>query len=418
VSQEPHPDLFVSLVREPALVHAKRIASTSAIYVALMIVFINIPVALAARVIPSAFPLQPNFVYFIPQLQVPLELAFAYALALGILDGNRVSSGQLMYKCVKAVAGWFGLTRFLLPHPLLSRRAPGSSHRRRASRQSSYEANANDNNDDAAVVGPPLVRPPLGWNNPDANTDLLWAYGRQRKGEVERGLAPVKVPSHCYLRCAGALAVVWVGAVLVVVTALLLPVAVGRGAMMLLHVPTEYAHDPACVLIGLASLWCAKVRDFDRDDDRLQLSTHFCFVLVNSRVVQWIVGGAVSVMMAMPRWCASCRLPPLRFTMSALAYLLKLWGVACPALGSLLRVAICSTDLAAYRTSPMLTVAQDALLGFCILHGGLGIAHSGVVDRLCMRVRLAQAPFRYTVALRVRHCSLTWWWCVECCDLD
>lgn len=100
-------------------------------------------------------------------------------------------------------------------------------------------------------------------------------------------------------------------------------------------------------------------------------------------------------------WLSSLRRPPLDFTLHLLAFVLMLCLVTSAALGCLVRLTFWSEDFSVYREAPMLSATQDWFTGFVLLHGGLIFAHSGAIDRMFMRLRLAQAPFRFTLALRV-----------------
>jgi hypothetical protein len=161
-------------------------------------------------------------------------------------------------------AGWLklncqvlGLNRYLLPHPLLRHRhdryadawvcgdEPGQTRLLMSVGQQAGAANhQQDEVGDCRIlayqkriytslqmisVGPPLVRPPDGWDNPDFNRLVckirvdhhlanaffkhLWAYGNQPLNEIERNLAPTQVPSFCGLRCAVLVLVSWIACV-------------------------------------------------------------------------------------------------------------------------------------------------------------------------------------------------------------
>jgi E3 ubiquitin-protein ligase MARCH6 len=85
--QEPQPDLIGNLLTDPGLTHAKRMLLSLLIYVVLLHVHVHLPAVLLAAL--SSSPKQtftPRVHYFVPLLQVPIELFFFHLSMLAVLE--------------------------------------------------------------------------------------------------------------------------------------------------------------------------------------------------------------------------------------------------------------------------------------------------------------------------------------------
>ncbi|CAM9377016.1 unnamed protein product, partial [Ectocarpus sp. 13 AM-2016] len=120
--QEPHPDLLGSLLQESGRTHARRMAMSLAIYLALVLMFVWVPTRLVGTFFPAVMPVQLELRYGMPQLQIPVELVILHLAMLAFLEKyqqNRI--GEMQHTWLVAVCGRLGLTRFVLPQPIVAR---------------------------------------------------------------------------------------------------------------------------------------------------------------------------------------------------------------------------------------------------------------------------------------------------------
>ncbi|CAN0103793.1 unnamed protein product, partial [Scytosiphon promiscuus] len=122
--------------------------------------------------------------------------------------------------------------------------------------------------EEGIIVGPPLRRPPPGWDDPAGVAQGRWAWGTEPAGEVQLNLAPRRrhgaraVPLVSMLLL-GAWATVLAATLCLVV----LPFLLGRVVFSLVHLPRQWTHDTASFAVGLTILkavtpsiyrgWCA-----------------------------------------------------------------------------------------------------------------------------------------------------------------
>jgi len=231
--QEPHPDLLGSLLREAATVHARRMALTLLIYATLMVMFVCLPVMGASNFVPSLLPLKPVFYYFVPQLQIPVELVVFHLAMLASLEKYKNKIGHLQHLWLKAVCRHLGLTRYLLPVPLLTTTG------------------------DEEVIGDVLVRPPPGWDDPVVGQSQRWAWGDETPSQTERTLAKRIKPTFAGLRILTLLVLAWATILALVVCGILGPFVVGRAVISLCRWPLCWTHDPVTFALGLYLCWAA-----------------------------------------------------------------------------------------------------------------------------------------------------------------
>ena len=123
--QEAHNELINSLVTESGLTHTRRVIISLAVYILLMVLFLIAPLKIYQLtkdfVLPEfrRHPLPINLWYFIPQIQVPLELLICHITFLSILDRKKDVIGQCQHAYLVKMCAWMGLTRFVLPCPLI-----------------------------------------------------------------------------------------------------------------------------------------------------------------------------------------------------------------------------------------------------------------------------------------------------------
>ena len=131
------------------------------------------------------------------------------------------------------------------------------------------------------VQGDLISRPPEGWDDlgaGGAEVQGRWAWAKERKSTIERGVAcrsvffrpGMDVASSIGVSCRLVLLAVlsWLAVATAVCAALSIPLVLGRGVMLLMRVPLEYNHDPFSFAIGvliscqiLASVSCSLGND-------------------------------------------------------------------------------------------------------------------------------------------------------------
>uniref|UniRef100_K3WHR2 RING-type E3 ubiquitin transferase n=1 Tax=Globisporangium ultimum (strain ATCC 200006 / CBS 805.95 / DAOM BR144) TaxID=431595 RepID=K3WHR2_GLOUD len=95
--QEDHPDLLRTLLSEKCVKHARRMILSLAIYAALLVVLIHVPVRIASIVAPSLFPLSLRFQHYCAEIQVPLELLAVHLVVLGVLEHAKNEIGKFQH---------------------------------------------------------------------------------------------------------------------------------------------------------------------------------------------------------------------------------------------------------------------------------------------------------------------------------
>jgi hypothetical protein len=193
--QEAHADLILSLINENGLVHARRIVVSCCVYAFLLGLLIYSPVLMYEYINRylnwNIFRFR--FWYFIPQLQIPMELLLGHIIFLSVVDKNKDLIGYIQHYWLVYICEKLDLTRFLLPLPVVKTRKPLALLRKHkksrsmddvtnkkalSSVQSAVNNNSNNNSpteskqqqaieqDDEYEydVGPPMLRPPQGWD--------------------------------------------------------------------------------------------------------------------------------------------------------------------------------------------------------------------------------------------------------------
>jgi hypothetical protein len=246
--QEPHPSLLGSLLQESGHTHARRMAMSLSIYVVILFLFVWLPVRLLAYFLPSFLPIHLRFCYLVPQLQVPLEVVMFHLGMIAFLERYKNRIGNLQHLWLKYVSEKTGLTRYLLPLPVLSRRDQPDGQ----TAPSSSGLLGSDGQDGILEVGPPLVRPPPGWEDPAGALMGRWAWGNEPAGEEERNLAPRRRPKFLALPLCALLLLAWISILALSMSVVYVPFAVGRKLFTLLHVPEAWMHDPFGFAFGYA----------------------------------------------------------------------------------------------------------------------------------------------------------------------
>jgi hypothetical protein len=66
---------------------------------------------------PLPITIKLNFRYYIPQIQIPVELAMAHLTFLTILDKKKNLIGRVQYAWLIYICSILGMSRYILPHP-------------------------------------------------------------------------------------------------------------------------------------------------------------------------------------------------------------------------------------------------------------------------------------------------------------
>lgn len=139
------------------------------------------------------------------------------------------------------------------------------------------------------IPGSTIPRPPDGWDDlgvGGAEVQGRWAWGNEKRSEIEEGVARRKQFKEAKQFCLLAfkllflLLLSWVAVFIVVCIALNTPIVLGRIVFHLLQVPDHYKHDPYGAVIGLVVLYLLS---------RLALNARFRGVFhYEGKVRRWI----------------------------------------------------------------------------------------------------------------------------------
>lgn len=267
----PHqhrPDLLATLLAEPAKAHARRLATSLAIYGALLAVAVAAPAVtysvFSGHVFDGPRPFFVlRFCYVLPRAQIPVELVVFHLCVLGLLE-------RLKARLRDAQTLWLGfacrrldLDGFFLPkiapnmdvfpaaawHRGVGGRARGGQH---------VPGNGHRHG-----------------NNDIHDLERRWAWGDEPLGPRERALVPRVAPDRFF---SGRVTLLVVGSwlVMVVSTAFVMlgPIVLGRFFLDIFRLPQS--HDPFALVVGWSVLlfvfepWLdGNVPGFFEDNDEL-----------------------------------------------------------------------------------------------------------------------------------------------------
>ncbi|RLN74690.1 hypothetical protein BBJ28_00003166 [Nothophytophthora sp. Chile5] len=242
--QEDHPDLLRTLLSEKCTVHARRMVLSLAIYAALLVVLVHVPVRLANAAVPSLFPLKLRFQHFSPEIQVPLELLVVHLVVLSVLEHAKNDIGKFQHLGIVFASRYLGLSEYLLPRVEL-------------------ESVANGEHKLTVVVLPP---PPLHFHpraqlppeelRVEGHRYLPWPEdGLDDPQPIEYSLLPRRTPSHLLLRLAGLVVFSWLVCVTVIGTFLFGSLFIGRISMAPFERVVGITHDPLVMAAGVQIVW-------------------------------------------------------------------------------------------------------------------------------------------------------------------
>lgn len=119
--QEAHSDLIVSLINENGMVHTRRIIVSCCVYALLLMLLIYSPICLY-QFFNQYYHwdiFQFHFWYFIPQIQIPIELLLAHILFLSVVDKNKDIIGHMQHYWLVFLCDQLNVARYVLPMPMI-----------------------------------------------------------------------------------------------------------------------------------------------------------------------------------------------------------------------------------------------------------------------------------------------------------
>eukprot|EP01034_Spumella_vulgaris_P021637 gene21637-27677_t len=318
--QEGHDDLIASLVQEGGLMHARRILTSTMVYLLLMVVFLYAPFKAFGAVAPlflSESQRSGLFTYKVwyglPLIQMPLELIVSHVVFLSLLDKNKDLIGNLQHQWLLFTCKYLGLTRYILPSPLIRKHklteAEGfnldsvahesveetslvlstSASGDHVNNSSSSSAQQKEEDE----VGPPMVRPMVGWDTRTASAACRWAWGTEQPSELELSVAPQLKPSLWILRCIVLLIASWTTIAASTLGALLVPLCAGRALFRAAQVPEWVVHDPLCFLVGC--VMCASAATLVAEFRKMDVLKHAVSITMLPQAVVWKVTKLVAM---------------------------------------------------------------------------------------------------------------------------
>lgn len=244
--QEDHPDLLRTLLSEKCIKHARRMILSLAIYAALLVVLIHVPVRFASIMAPSFFPLALRFQHYCSEIQVPLELLAVHLVVLGVLEHAKNDIGKFQHVGITFACKHLGLTEHLLPRVTLDAR----------SRSSERKPGVH------VLPPPPLHFHPRAEMPPaqlriEGHRYLPWPEeGLEDPQPMEYDLLPRSTPSHVHLRLAGLLFFCWLVCVTVIGSIVFGTLFLGRVCMGPFERMSGISHDPLVMAAGVQIVWC------------------------------------------------------------------------------------------------------------------------------------------------------------------
>jgi len=295
--QEPHFQLLMSLMYESTFTHCRRVLTSMMVYLSLLLIFVYAPMYIARNIqdycfsmsivnststssfaagvdiinitattntttttMPSPtttsatssvnFPLYFN--YYVPQIQIPFELAFAHLTFLTLLDRHKDKIGRFLFAWLCKMGDALGLSHMLLPYNM-------TPFTQRATLDMKFYTSKDGRRfvgtPEKPFVRSPLVRPPPRWDDQNGRGIGRWAWGTEPKSYLEMHVAPQITPSFWMLRLVVLAFVTWVVIGVMVLSAVFFPLGVGRGLLYGMKVPQGWIHDPCCYALGAAFFW-------------------------------------------------------------------------------------------------------------------------------------------------------------------
>ena len=185
-------DLLASLMTESGVVHTRRAFISLLVYMILLSIFVVGPIYIYTTFV-SFDPMtwRPQVWFYLPQIQLPLEVAIGHIFFMTLLEKRKNILGYAQFQWFKFATHKLGLTQYILPVKRARKNRQGGNA---AARE--IEVNGNDNgnsneNDRGVIENPvPVVRPPRGWDARTFVGSQRWAWSEEEPAILEKSLAP------------------------------------------------------------------------------------------------------------------------------------------------------------------------------------------------------------------------------------
>ena len=157
--QEAHAELLRSLKQESTLTHMRRTCGSMIVYLLILFFFIYIPIQICKC--SSLFPIRIKVWYFLPEIQLPVELAIAHIAFLTLLEKKKDLIGHVEHEWFKHIGRILNIQRMILPY------GPHIHH-------------------DGHTSLVPIVRPAPNWDAHNGEINVSrWAWGDEPLGKYD-----------------------------------------------------------------------------------------------------------------------------------------------------------------------------------------------------------------------------------------
>lgn len=155
--QEAHAELLRSLKQESTLTHMRRTCGSMIVYLLILFFFIYVPIQLCRT--NRIFPIRIQVWYFLPEIQLPVELAIAHIAFLTLLEKKKDLIGRMEHEWFKYMGKLLHIEKMILPH------GPQVNQSGRVSLM-------------------PMVRPAPNWDAHNGEVNVSrWAWGDEQLGK-------------------------------------------------------------------------------------------------------------------------------------------------------------------------------------------------------------------------------------------
>lgn len=157
--QEAHSELLKSLKTESTITHARRTCISMLVYLLILLFYVYFPIQVCRLLGGSMFPLKIKLWYFLPEIQLPVELSLAHIAFLTILEKKKDIIGQIEHIWFKRAAELLHFERFVLPYMAVTAAAAGVDQGETVEAMVRPAPNWDAHNGEANVVTPSLILP-------------------------------------------------------------------------------------------------------------------------------------------------------------------------------------------------------------------------------------------------------------------
>lgn len=249
--QETQVELMQSLIYDNVFVHAKRMISSTLVYLSIACIYVYFPLKLYYTAVTwGADPMEVprplftiyNGLYYCGEIQLPLELTVLHLCLLSSLEKRKNIIGRLQHQLLLFISNKLGIARMILPFRTRMRHGTDGTLEQ-----------VQDDNGEVSIKGP-MKRPPKGWDSRKRTDVGRWSWIVGDKPPVEQEVAPRIIPANWLSKTAILFLLQWLVVIFFIFTHTMLPVLTGRAVMGLLLIPTQYLHDPLNYILGMVVL--------------------------------------------------------------------------------------------------------------------------------------------------------------------